>query len=532
MRRVALVLIKSLITTVIFFVIVEVALRGVYNVRNAFVRLVPLPYSVGDEYGPIPPWLDRMMILVPDEVTIWHFAPNVRRTYLDIFAPVHTANDRSALLRRFSPTIPEEFKNNPTWRVEINSAGFRGGEIGPKQPDTVRIACVGDSWTFGMPVGQDQSYPARLATHLATHDAQSTSQYEVLNFGVLGYTSFQGLQLLKTRVLDLHPDIVAIGFGMNDSEVAGYRDSDMINATPPKWTTRLKESAKDLESYKLLDYVALRLKFQPRPMSEYLKADSEDKGTGATDYDAVEPWTRVSPARYADNLREMIRLSRSIGAKVILIDNELWEESPYHPIVQRLAEELDIPFVDSLAIITQSKTKVLRDRERDLGVTGSRPGPKGPALPAPPALTHVIFRVFRGTTTVPRAFSIVGPYAQLGNDVPNTIWMHDDGIDGDEKAGDGVWSVKTTFPAGTHVSYVYTNSGTPGQWEGLDLPTIRHVTIPASNEVTVLPLDTFGEIYLQGDGWHTNAAGYDLIARAVADAIRGFENAPPAAARK
>jgi len=23
-------------------------------------------------------------------------------------------------------------------------------------------------------------------------------------------------------VLDLHPDIVAIGFGMNDSEVAGY----------------------------------------------------------------------------------------------------------------------------------------------------------------------------------------------------------------------------------------------------------------------------------------------------------------------
>jgi len=97
--------------------------------------------------------------------------------------------------------------------------------------------------------------------------------------------------------------------------------------------------------------------------------------------------------------------------------------------------------------------------------------------------------------------------------------MHDDGKDGDERAGDGVWSLSASFPAGAHVTYVYTNSGTAGQWEGLDVPSTRHVTVPPSTGPVYLPLETFGQIYMQGDSWHTNAAGYDLIAKAVADAI-------------
>jgi lysophospholipase L1-like esterase len=35
-----------------------------------------------------------------------------------------------------------------------------------------------------------------------------------------------------------------------------------------------------------------------------------------------------------------------------------------------------------------------------------------------------------------------------------------------------------------------------------------------------LPVETFGRVYMQADNWHTDASGYDLIARAVANAIR------------
>ena len=56
------------------------------------MRRVPLPYALGDEYGPVPPWLDRLMILVPDSTLIWRSLPNVHRTYVDIFSPAQMAD--------------------------------------------------------------------------------------------------------------------------------------------------------------------------------------------------------------------------------------------------------------------------------------------------------------------------------------------------------------------------------------------------------------------------------------------------------
>src|SRR5215470_9231741 len=130
---------KSAATTILFFLIVEIGLRAVYFARNSFVEYVPLPYVVGDDYGPIPPWLDNLLILKPDDALIWKNLPNARRAYVDIFTPVWSDGDRMALLRRFAPWLPAV-----------------------KRPGVLRVACIGDSWTFGMNVNQDQSYPARL----------------------------------------------------------------------------------------------------------------------------------------------------------------------------------------------------------------------------------------------------------------------------------------------------------------------------------------------------------------------------------
>ena len=53
----------------------ELALRAASWGRNALVRYVPLPYTVGDDYGPIPPWLDNFLILRPDDALIWRNIP-------------------------------------------------------------------------------------------------------------------------------------------------------------------------------------------------------------------------------------------------------------------------------------------------------------------------------------------------------------------------------------------------------------------------------------------------------------------------
>src|SRR5262245_45316746 len=143
--------------TLVTFALVEILLRITYLVRNSTVSYVPLPYVIGDNYGPLPPWVDDLRILQPDSALIWTNRPNLRRKYIDIFSPVPTERDRISLLRQFFPAIPDSLKNNPVWAISLNSSGFRDLEFSKqKSPSALRIICLGDSWTFGANVGQEQ----------------------------------------------------------------------------------------------------------------------------------------------------------------------------------------------------------------------------------------------------------------------------------------------------------------------------------------------------------------------------------------
>jgi lysophospholipase L1-like esterase len=512
---------KSAATTILFFLIVEIGLRAVYFARNSFVAYVPLPYVVGDDYGPIPPWLDNLLILKPDDALIWKNLPNARRAYVDIFTPVWKDSDRMALLRRFAPWLPVEFRQNPVWRISLNADGFRSEPIAaPKRTGVLRVACIGDSWTFGMNVNQDQTYPARLASLI---ERTPGSKVEVMNFGVLGYSSFQGLELLKRRVLDLHPDVLIIGFGMNDSDVGGYRDKDVLQPGEVRWRDRVKAITSHSESLALLKYFAQLLRFRPHPIGDFLKADAKadaGRNNDTVNYDDMEPWTRVSPRDYDRNLREMVRLGREQGARAVLLDNELWPESPYRPVLRAISRDEQVPLVDSLRIIQDERAQIERRMEARF-----RLEPAQSVVPRTPAggQTTVVFRVFEGAYSVARRLSIVGNQPQLGDFIPNTVAMRDDGMSGDERANDRVWSYRATFPAGTRVRYVYTNSGAPGRWEGLDLPHVRELEVPPSpdGQPVYLPVESFGRLYMQADNWHTDAVGYDLIARAIADVLSG-----------
>ena len=277
------------------------------------------------------------------------------------------------------------------------------------------------------------------------------------------------------------------------------------------------DAAAHLEGYKLLKYEALVIRFRAKPISDYLKAETEAKDSGPVDYDSIEPWTRVSPRDYESNIREMIRLAREHGASVVLVDNELWHGSPYRAVLEKIANELDAPLVDSLAIIDAARRNLEESLERRLNLAA-----RDDHLPPPPAgKTTVVFRAYRGAVEVPKGLSIVGADPQLGALVPNLIAMHDDGTGGDQQAGDGVWTYVAAFAPSKTVSYVYTNSGTTGQWDGLDVPHIRRADVPPApgGGAVYLPIETFGRVYIQGDDWHTDAVGYDAIAHAVARAV-------------
>jgi lysophospholipase L1-like esterase len=502
----------------VFFVAIEVLLRAGYMARNSMVNEIPLPYMIGDEYGPSPPWLESLRLLEPDEELMWRNHPNLHRRYLDMFTPAWSENARVSLLRRFLPGVPQSFRANPVWDVALNSEGFRGEEFpNAKSAGTFRIVCLGDSWTFGANVGTEQTYPRQLQRLL--EQQFPGARFEVLNLGVLGYSSFQGLELWKRRAEALEPDLVVIGYAMNDARMAGYRDKDMVAAkTAPRTAAKVAGLLTHFESFKLLRYLALTTKSRPRSVGEYVQqaADAAANGTGDM-YETFEPWTRVGPTDYERNITELIGLAKRRGAGVILVYNDLDLDSRYRATLRAIARTRGIPLVDSSELIAAARRRREEDLEDRLAL---RPVPARRARPD--GNLDVIFRVYLGTRPVPDGVYIAGAHPALGDLVPNSARMYDDGTHGDQRAGDAVWSFSATVAPDTRLFFVYTNSGTRGKWEGLDVPAIRHVRVDATGggNPRYLPIDSFGEMYLQADAWHTNTAGYGLIAQALGDVLR------------
>lgn len=106
------------------------------------------------------------------------------------------------------------------WTVNTNSRGLRGRTeyAQPKPPGTIRIVVLGDSFTFGEEVDDDDTYCAQLNALLAGT--------EVLNLGVHGYGHDQMLIYLTEEGVGYSPDIVIVGFVTEDVQrnVVQFKD--------------------------------------------------------------------------------------------------------------------------------------------------------------------------------------------------------------------------------------------------------------------------------------------------------------------
>ena len=97
----------------------------------------------------------------------------------------------------------------------INADGYRGTALAKEKPrDTLRIAALGDSQTFGIGIGEGESWPAVLEASLRR--SLPGRKVEVMNCAVPGYDAEQEAAALETRWLAYAPDLVLLGYFAND----------------------------------------------------------------------------------------------------------------------------------------------------------------------------------------------------------------------------------------------------------------------------------------------------------------------------
>jgi lysophospholipase L1-like esterase len=283
------------------------------------------------------------------------------------------AVDRIWVWIRYDPVLNR--KNQPRFAQEalgirINSLGFRGDEIDPRKPaGTVRVACLGDSATFGMYLdgrlaALHTSYPGELARLLA---AEGPAGVEVINAGVLGHTTGEGLAQLLTRVLPLAPDVVTVRFGNNDHLLL------RTGQLPPAWYV-WDWAALRLLPASAFGWELVRLAFHGYRQALALRAPPARY--------------RVPLDRFERNLRRFVRIGRAHGVRVLFVDFPYRDiargESPgqafpdyftdarslaefhaiherYQAAVARVADETGTPLLRTADAFQRSPTPVFTD---------------------------------------------------------------------------------------------------------------------------------------------------------------------------
>lgn len=124
---------------------------------------------------------------------------------------VHEASDNLKLLYKPSPGMANQAYG--VWN-RINSAGFRDREFDRQKPAAVkRIVFLGDSVVYGYGIESEGTIPKQLEKIFR----ENGQPVEVLNFGVSGYETEQSVEFFKTAALAFQPDLVIVGYTLNDS---------------------------------------------------------------------------------------------------------------------------------------------------------------------------------------------------------------------------------------------------------------------------------------------------------------------------
>jgi hypothetical protein len=152
----------------------------------------------------------RRALESPSEVASNTTLPADKNTSLKRLVQSHPDN---AIIYTLRPNLDLKFMRA---RVVTNSCGMRSPERPlAKPPGVYRIALLGDSFAFGWGVQQEASFAQKLEDNL-NRMAAGKKRFEVLNFGVPGYSTFQEVALFEERGLDFNPDAVLVYFVQND----------------------------------------------------------------------------------------------------------------------------------------------------------------------------------------------------------------------------------------------------------------------------------------------------------------------------
>jgi lysophospholipase L1-like esterase len=225
-----------------------------------------------------------------------------------------------------------------TFPYRTNAHGLRDRDRSEKGPGVTRVLVLGDSYTWGYAVDEDEAYPQTAERLLRKRGHPGI---EIINGGIPDYNSRQQRQLLERLMKTYEPDAVVLSYVMNDAEPS------TALPTPPDETYRHATSWFLAE----LAEISNRHLFKRRVLRT-------NKDTVSGDY--LEGFAEGSP-KWRDSkqaIREMRDLCATAGIPLVVFilpdfTQNFDDRYPFrriHDAVASWGSELDVPVVDLLTV--------------------------------------------------------------------------------------------------------------------------------------------------------------------------------------
>jgi hypothetical protein len=196
-------------------------------------------------------------------------------------------------------SLSERFAHS--FQVNSDANGLRASTHTVKKPDGVfRILLLGCSTTFGWGVADADSLPAQLERSLKK---SGYGNVEVINGGQPGYSSFQGRRFYSEVAAQYEPDLVFLGFLIQDSRKVAY--SDLSQAILQDRGTLFKQGL----LYQSRLYQALKLSLGSLALQSQSCMDDFGRPTEKCVF-------RVDEPHFLENYRALRADIESDGAKV------------------------------------------------------------------------------------------------------------------------------------------------------------------------------------------------------------------------
>ena len=240
--------------------------------------------------------------------------------------------------------------------ININSLGLRGPEPSIPKPSGIRrLLSTGDSSVYGFKVKDGGVF-----TDVAA--AQLGPKVEGWTAAIPGYSTYQSLNMLEMRALQLQPDVLVIANLWSDNNFDTFVDKELLEdyaAFETGTTEAIRGLLGKSALFRALDY-HFRLSKNPTLSARGQRESARQTGWSVGGQNINSGKRRVAADDYATNLHRLVDVAHDNDAEALFVllphpfdleesaqKNPAW--TLYRRIMRDVASSRGVPLVDMIA---------------------------------------------------------------------------------------------------------------------------------------------------------------------------------------